>query len=382
MTSRSHLRALQIGMSATPERAGGLDRYYFSLLQALPEAGIDVAGLVVGDAADVAQARCAVDSFAPEGASVLRRWRGLRANVPKHVAHSDLVVSHFAPYAFPVLDSLAARPFVNHFHGPWALEALSEGEHPLKAQARRLVERAVYARAARFIVLSQSFANVLIAEYGVAPQKIRIVPGGVDVRHFNTFGSRTDARARLGWPANRPIVATVRRLVRSKGLENLVAATNAIVQSVPNAFVAIVGLGPLAERLQRMIVERGLEGSVRLVGHVSEDLLPSVYRASDLLVVPTTALEGFGLVVIESLACGTPVLVTPVGGLPEVVRALDPALILAGSTASDLAAGITRALNGKQILPGREACSAYAQRFDWPRIAAQVSDVYRELSAP
>ena len=368
-------------MTSTPARSGGLDRYYFGLLRALPAAGIDVRGLVVGDVSDSARERDAVDSFAPENASMLRRWRGLRAGVGERVAESDLLVSHFALYAFPVLDSLAKRPFVNHFHGPWALEGVAEGHHPLKTLVRRLVERVVYARAARFIVLSQAFADVLSRHYSVPEQKIRVVPGGVDLQRFAAVGSRVEARERMGWPLDRPIVATVRRLVRAKGLENLIQATATVVRTVPDVFVAIVGTGPLAERLRTTIAERGLERSVHLAGHVSEELLPSVYRAADLFVVPTVTLEGFGLVVVEALACGTPVLVTPVGGLPEVVGDLDPALVLPGSAAPDIALGIERALSGAHVLPQSEACIAYAQRFGWSRIAERVADVYREVSA-
>ena len=382
MVSGAPLRALQIGMTATPARSGGVDRYYFGLLGALPAAGVDVRGFVVGDVSDVARESRVVDSFAPENASLLRRWRGLRAGVGKRVAESDLVVSHFALYALPVLDSLVKRPFVNHFHGPWALEGVAEGHHPLKTLVRGLVERVVYARAARFIVLSQSFADVLSREYGVPAQKIRVVPGGVDLKRFAAVGSRVEARERLKWPVHRPIVATVRRLVHAKGLENLVEATEAVVRSVPDVFVAIIGTGPLAEKLRATIAERGLERSVHLAGHVSEELLPAVYRAADLFVVPSLTLEGFGLVVVEALACGTPVLVTPVGGLPEVVRDLDPALVLAGSRAPDLARGIERALSGAHVLPHSEACIAYAQRFDWQRIAKRVADVYREVCAP
>ena len=382
MTPSPRLRSLQIGMTATPARAGGVDRYFFSLLHALPEAGIDVRGLVVGDRSDIGREKSSIDSFAPEGASMLRRWRNLRLSVRKRVSQSDLVVSHFAPYAFPVLDSLEKRPFVNHFHGPWALEGLAEGQNPLKARVRRLVENVVYARAARFIVLSQSFADILTREYGVPEEKVRVVPGGVDLTRFAAIGSRSDARGRLGWPLDRPIVATVRRLVRAKGLENLVDSIAVVVGSVPDVFLAIVGTGPLAGRLHAMIAERGLERSVHLAGHVSEELLPSVYRAANLFVVPTLTLEGFGLVVVESLACATPVLVTPVGGLPEVVRDLDPALVLPGSSAPELGAGIRRALNGTHSLPSGEACTAYAQRFDWQRVAERVGAVYREVAAP
>jgi glycosyltransferase involved in cell wall biosynthesis len=83
---------------------------------------------------------------------------------------------------------------------------------------------------------------------------------------------------------------------------------------------------------------------------------------------------------LESLASGTPVLVTPVGGLPEAVRDLAPELILGGSEVADIAHGLRDALAGRVALPDEAACLAYAQRFAWPAIAARVADVYREVA--
>ena len=106
--------------------------------------------------------------------------------------------------------------------------------------------------------------------------------------------------------------------------------------------------------------------------------MPLAYRAADVSITPSVALEGFGLVVVESLACGTPGLVTPVAGLPEVVRDLDPALILRAGSAPAIAEGLTGALDGSVPLPSEERCIAYAQRFDWRTIAARIASVYAE----
>jgi len=93
-------------------------------------------------------------------------------------------------------------------------------------------------------------------------------------------------------------------------------------------------------------------------------------------------LEGFGLTTIESLAAGTPVLVTPVGGLPEAVRDLSPSLVLRGTGPEELAAGIIHALHGRLPLPTEEACRAFVrERYDAPVIAAKVKDVYAEALA-
>ena len=90
--------------------------------------------------------------------------------------------------------------------------------------------------------------------------------------------------------------------------------------------------------------------------------------------MPTVAHEGFGLITVESLAAGTPVLVTPVGGLPEVVAGLSPDLILRGSEVPDLVAGLDGALSGTLTLPSREACQQYAQEgFDYRTVAERTS---------
>jgi glycosyltransferase involved in cell wall biosynthesis len=100
----------------------------------------------------------------------------------------------------------------------------------------------------------------------------------------------------------------------------------------PEVLLLIAGKGPLHDALSARIEDLGLQRHVRLLGYVPDADLALAYRAADLSVVPTVALEGFGLITVESLAAGTPVLVTPVGGLPETVQALAPNLILPAAT--------------------------------------------------
>ncbi|MGI9175066.1 MAG: glycosyltransferase family 4 protein, partial [Rhodothermales bacterium] len=273
-------------------------------------------------------------------------------------------------------------PMVVHFHGPWAHEGFVERPNRVSYGLKRALEKAVYRKADRFIVLSQAFHDVLAQDYGVPEDRIRIVPGGADIDRFDIADSREEARRRLGWPTDRPILLAVRRLARRMGLENLIGALDQVRREVPDVLLLIAGKGPLAETLQAQIDEGGLEDHVKLLGYLPDDDLPLAYRAANLSVVPTVAFEGFGLITVESLAAGTPVLVTPVGGLPEVVRDLAPELVFDQSDEEAIADRLTGVLRGNVKLPDAASCRCYAaKRFDWRTIAAQTRDVYEEVLA-
>jgi glycosyltransferase involved in cell wall biosynthesis len=136
----------------------------------------------------------------------------------------------------------------------------------------------------------------------------------------------------------------------------------------------------LRAEFEQRIQQRGLAGNVRLLGRIPDEQLPLFYRAADVSIMPSMALEGFGLTAAESLACGTPVLVTPVGGLPEVVAELSPELVLTGTGPDALATGLIRAFTGDLHLPDPVTCATYARdHFDWPIIAGQVAAFYRTI---
>ena len=375
------LSVLQIGfiVSGDDRPATGSERYYWDLIDHLPSHGISAHGLVVGNANALAGRPVNVDTFAHEGESALMRVKNLRRLVAACVKDTNVIVSHHAQHTLPVLDLIRNRPLVQHFHGPLVREGRAEGVSAKNIAFRAFAERLVYRRAARIIVLSDSFAGILHDDYGYPADRIRVIPGAADLSVFKPRGSRLDARRRLGWPEDRPIVVAVRRLAATKGLENLIDAIDEVRRACPDVLAYLVGSGPHAAALRARVTERGLDRWVRFTGRLGGEFA-DVYRAADVSIVPSLDLEGFGLVVAESLACGTPALVTPVTGLPEVVKALDPALILGGSDVRSIAAGLTDVIRGRIALPDPDRCSAYAQRFDWRTIARQISDVYREVA--
>jgi glycosyltransferase involved in cell wall biosynthesis len=164
------------------------------------------------------------------------------------------------------------------------------------------------------------------------------------------------------------------------GLVELIEALPTIVSRVPDVLLCIAGRGLLREELERRAREAGVVQNVGFLGFVPDDDLPYLYRAADINVVPTQALEGFGLVAAESLAAGVPAMVTQVGGLPEVVTGLSSSLMFTSPRSADLADGLIDALLGRVLLPSSLACAAYArQHFNSPLMAGRIADVYREV---
>lgn len=358
----------QLGMNLKAS-SGGVDRYFSGLNNALTRQGVRVAAYGFGDSD---KATC----LGPASKPLMQRWKAVRsAVVPRR---GRLLASHFALYALPALLGRRWDGHVVHFHGPWASESQREGGKAYSVMAKRMLERAVYHRADRFIVLSKAFRDQLCQGYGIKEDRVHIIPGGVEIDHFQPL-DMTEARQRLVWPQKQKIIVCVRRLARRMGLESLIEAFAQATVNHPDAKLVIGGQGPLRAELEQQVQRAGLSKNVEFLGFVPDATLPAVYAAADLSIVPSSALEGFGLISLESLACGTPVLVTPVGGLPDTVQGLGDDLVLKGTSVEDIAAGLRGWLDGTLQIPTRQACRDHVLRsFTWDRIAREACEVYRQ----
>jgi len=382
------MNVFMVGKNWNTPRSGGLDRYFVDLASHLERSGANPTALV-HDAGPVTPSF--VHGFGRPGDTVITRWLGARRMGRSLLQHSevDLVNFHFALYAFPHLDLIRDdMPVVCNFHGPWAEEGQVEQERSsprqkvsawLRYRLKRYIEQRVYRHSDRFIVLSSAFQQVLHREYRVPLERISVIPGGVDTDRFRPLCSRAEARREMGWPLDRPIIVAVRRLARRMGLENLIDAMSVVRQRCPDALLIIGGRGALEGELRRRIQEKNLQRNVRLVGFIPEQTLPLAYRAADFSVVPTVALEGFGLIITESLACGTPCLGTPVGGIPEVLLPFDHHLVFESAEAAALADRISAVLTGHVALPDEQACRGYAvDQFSWERVTRRVLQVFNQ----
>jgi glycosyltransferase involved in cell wall biosynthesis len=359
-----------LGIGWFPDTLGGVERYFRSLLEALPEAR----GVVIGPAADAPERVAAV---ARADAPLGRRLAAFRRAAVRAGESAELIDAHFALYAAGplLLSRLRSRPAIFHFHGPWADESAVERGSGMHGH-RRALERAVLRRARAYVVLSAAFGRLLVERYGVSPWDVHVLGPGVDLARFSP-GDRAGARERLGIPGDAFLALTVRRLVPRTGVGELLDAWELAAPRLPaGATLLVAGEGPLESELGARASTIAAR-EVRMAGRLSDEDLLAAYRAADVAIVPTLSHEGFGLVVLEAAACGTPSIVTDVDALPEAVRGLDPALVVPAGDAGAMAERLAGAARGD--LPSRERARAFAEGFSWPAVAAAHRRLYRRV---
>jgi len=311
--------------------------------------------------------------------------RAAREGRPFDVIHVSHPASAFAAASaqkdVPMVHTLYIAYFLEHLDRATGYhEAVGPtGGDRLAAALLRRMEAFTLGRCRRVVVLSDSVRQQVDSYYPHVADRVVKIPGGVDLEFFKPSPTRSEARSRLNLPPDAPILLTVRRLEPRMGINNLVDAMPAIRESIPGCLLLIGGRGALEGDVRRQIAELGLDESVKLCGYIAESDLPAYYRAADAFVLPTRALEGFGLVTLEAFACGIPAIVTPAGASPEVAAPVDPDLVAAGTGPRDIADAVIRLLRRPDLHDLGARCRAYAGKFSWDAIASEYERVYYEI---
>jgi glycosyltransferase involved in cell wall biosynthesis len=381
------MNILATGMGWIEHTPGGLNRYFADYLDAMRRQGHHVQGLITAGGERTSAPDYMADVIRhPSKSSTLNRTTAFRRAFLRelHNHSPDVYNPHFSLYSSMITRGLvpSSVPIVTHFHGPWAEESLVEDQggrigQQLRYRVKKMVEQLSYRRSDRFIVLSQYFHDVLSGYYGADPERIHIIPGATDIERFRPSNDREALRKSLGIEADQRVLFCARRLMQRMGIENLIRSMAEVLRKAPNTLLFIAGAGPLRSTLEQLIGELGLGRSIRLLGRVSNEELVSWYQASDFSVVPTIALEGFGLVTVEALACGTPVLGTPYGGTLEILEPFSPSLLFRDSSPGAMAERLVAVLTGEEAVPTREQCREHVlERYTWDRVAQSVTNVF------
>jgi len=203
---------------------------------------------------------------------------------------------------------------------------------------------------------------------GVVEERVRVLRNGVDLALFQP-ADRDTARRALG--LTRPTILAVGNLVGLKRHRMMVEA----LVGLPGVDLVIVGEGTERAAIEALARERRVADRVRLVGHLPQDRLPEIYSAADLLLLVSTH-EGWPNVLLESMACGTPVVVSDIDGITDIIAAPEAGRIVQEPTPDRLA---TATRDFLAALPARAATRAYAERFDWRSTTDGQIALFREI---
>jgi glycosyltransferase involved in cell wall biosynthesis len=240
---------------------------------------------------------------------------------------------------------------------------------PDHAGPRRMISWAVR-HADALIAVSSALGDRLV-ELGAAPARVTVLRNGVDLAQFHPPADRAADRAALGLDG--PTLLSVGHLIERKGHDRVIGA---LARLPENVRLLVAGDGPLEAGLRALAERLGLAGRVRFLGSVPHARLASVYGAADLLVLASSR-EGWANVLLEAMACGTPVVASPIPGNDEVVGAPAAGLIAGENTPEGLAAAIAVLLAAP---PPRDATRAYADAFSWDDTSAGQLAVFRRVT--
>ena len=278
----------------------------------------------------------------------------------------DLIDAH---YLYP--DAVAAAILARKLGKPLIVTARGSDVNLLMQMPlqRRLILRAL-SRAQGIVTVSAALKDRLV-ELGGEASPIRVLRNGVDTRIFRPMPV-AEARSALGLNEG-PVFASVGNLVREKGHDLAIDAAAAI----PDATLLIVGEGPERRQLEALAHARGSAKRVRFLPVRPQNELAVVYSAADGLVLASSR-EGWPNVVLESIACGTPVIATAVGGVPEIIGGSIGGVVVTERTAAALAEGMRKMLAER---PKRSAVTALALEFGWDEVAHGQAALCREVLA-
>lgn len=262
----------------------------------------------------------------------------------------DLIDAH---YYYP--DGVAAAVLASWFKKPLVITA--RGTDINLIPAFRLPRRMMLwasRRAAASVSVCEALRQEMIA-IGIAPGRVRTLRNGVDLQKFVRI-EKGAARARLGWGCE-PTLLSVGLLVERKGHDILIRA----LRGLPGWRAVIVGQGELRASLERLAIDLGVSDRVRFAGEVEHGELKYFYSAADALVLCSSR-EGWANVLLESMACGTPVIAARVWGTPEVVSAPEAGVLMDGRTPEALRRAVAQLMEAS---PDWTATRRHAERFSW-----------------
>lgn len=321
----------------------------------------------------------------PSRRSILHRLRTALRQIQPDLVHCTLADAALAARVAGRLDGWKVlESLVNISH-----EAVRTVDNPSvkrwKLSAHRTVDRLTMQYVAHFHSLTNAVARSWISEVGIDPQKITVIPRGIDLTRFDLAlagETRTRLRAELGLEFDQPMILNVGRQEPQKGQRYLIEAMCHVREEIPDAVLVMAGRsGNSTEDLRELIARLGLEDAVIQLG-VRDDV-PDLLHASDVFAFPSL-FEGLGVSLIEAMAARKPCIVSTAQPFPEIVDHGRTGMMVAPRDAGALANGISEVLTSRELGTrlGAAARATVESDYEISAIARRTESLYLELTAP
>jgi len=382
------VRVLILSWEFPPLTIGGLGRHVYELSRALAALGAEVHVATLGG--NLLPERQLIDGVIVHRTPVhnmpgdsFMDWvfqlniqlyelgRQIWLRRPFHIIHGhDWLVSEACRmlaqrFSLPILATIHATE-----HGR------NNGIHNEVQKAIDEKEREFMALAHKIIVCSEAMRREMQVVFGISAEKVAVIPNGVDIASLAPYA---DPPA-FPLPQSGKVVAFIGRLVREKGVHLLVEAAGELAGEGADISFILAGRGPMLDELQHRGRELGIADRLYFPGFVDDRGRNAILASADVAVFPSLY-EPFGIVALEAMAAGTPVIVSDTGGLAEIVTHEVDGLKVYPGDLSGLVQSIKRALSDPEMeAMAKRAREKTARQYSWPPIARQTLTVYKELA--
>lgn len=305
----------------------------------------------------------------------------------------DLIHSHYWMSGIAAIDLqiLWQIPFINMFHTLGLMKnRIAQSPSEMEGEYRINGEKRVIATANRLIAATLAEKSQLEFLYETNSAKIAVIPPGVDTSRFYPI-PKDEAKEIIGVSPTSRMILFVGRIEPLKGIDTLIKAIsiiqkNGYLDCCPHS-LAIIGGEPLASpeemnaemaRLQDMVDSLGINNLVLFLGKQDQKMLPYYYSAAEVVVMPSHY-ESFGMVALEAMACGTPVVASQIGGLGFLVRDGQTGFVVPGNDVMKMADRLVQLIKDQDLQAklGKESAS-YARKYSWQIITEKIIEVYQQ----
>jgi D-inositol-3-phosphate glycosyltransferase len=269
-------------------------------------------------------------------------------------------------------------PHVFMFHTVGAVKNITVGSEK-EPELRLAIEKQLASNCDRILVATDEERGHLIQHYGTSPEAIGVVPCGVSLDLFRPM-NQAKARRQLGFRHDESIVLFVGRFAPVKGVDRLLEAIAHLQHHQRLRLVIVGGDGNDAPELRgfrRLAGKLSIQDSVTFAGRIEQTKLPTYYSAADVLAVPSHY-ESFGLVALESLASGTPVVATKVGAMESILREGETGHVVNNGSPRLLAKGIEKIISNSHG-PSPQEIRASVTKYGWSNVASAIIDEYEAV---